>query len=195
MISGLTISIPSKVLPNLIEATQPIIKMNYTTHFNLTKPIPPACEIRGPQFSFGSMSVPGPSCTMNLCGNNTEIMQRCCDGVTPLEVTDWPYSTDTPEYKADNYTRTALHCHLGDKTPDDFGKCADGLHAVHQWTCNNDTETTHNATTEDPGSMSNGTMVNKTEENSGLKLELGGWSSLTMGWSVMGLLLSTLVAL
>lgn len=168
--------------------------MNYTAHFNLTKPIPPGCEIGGYLYWFGRMSVPGPSCTMNLCGNNTEIMQRCCDGVTPLEVTPWPYG-DFPEYRADNYTRTALHCHLGDRTPHDFSKCATGLHAVHQWTCNNETDTPDNATMEDPGPMNNGTMDNKTEENSGLRLELGGWSSLAMGWSVMGLLLSTVVAL
>lgn len=72
--------------------------------------------------------------------------------------------------------------------PDELGKCADGLHAVHQWTCNNETATTHNATVEVPGSMSNGTMDIKTEENLGLRLELGGWS-------VMGYLLSTIVAL
>lgn len=125
-------------------------------------------------------------------------MERCCDGVTPLEMTYWPHVDGSPEYEGDHYTRAALHCHLGDKTKDDFKKCALGLHAVYQWYCSvpeNKKNTTDNATVEDTGSMGNGTVDNKTEENSGLRLELGGWSRLAMGWSVMGLLLSTVVAL
>lgn len=106
------------------------------------------------------------------------------------------------------YTHSAVS--LGDLNPDGRGSitalnsitvagCGTNVRsiAMYQWSCSSDdkTESTGNATVEDSGSMNNGSMGNDTKESSGLRLELGGWSGLTMGRSVMGLLLSTVLAL
>ncbi|THY36261.1 hypothetical protein D6D01_00596 [Aureobasidium pullulans] len=146
----------------------------------------PVCSGSAPFYISGTAN----SCSMPVCGNNSAIVQyRCRDN--PVV----PYSADGK--KLPYHLCEGSHCSMGNMTIDDWMSCVEFTGAVRPWSCS----WPDNSTTDDTGAKSNETTDdfsaanNGTTENPGVARYPGGWKSVAMGYSMMGLLLSVVVAL
>lgn len=146
----------------------------------------PLCSGSTPFYISGTAN----SCSMPVCGNNSAIMQYCCRDNYVV-----PYSADGKEHPYHLYEGS--YCSMGNMTIDDWMSCVKFTGAVRPWSCS----WPDNSTTDDSGANSNGTTDdssaanNMTSENSGVARYPGGWKSVVMGYSMMGLLLSIAVTL
>ncbi|THZ07308.1 hypothetical protein D6C93_01084 [Aureobasidium pullulans] len=146
----------------------------------------PLCSGSTPVYISGTAN----SCSMPVCGNNSAIMQYCCRD-NPVV----PYSADGKEHPYHLYEGS--YCSMGNMTIDDWMSCVKFTGAVRPWSCS----WPDNSTTDDSGAKGNGTTDdssaanNMTSENSGVARYSGGWKSVAMGYSMMGLLLSIAVTL